>query len=174
MKEKIKVGDYVRRIDRYHTLAWPYGDKELRVVKMTQTNLTFEDGVPWDTDYFELTHVSATIEEKIALAESLMGKQLLYPNIDEGEARTWKIIRRGEPSSRVIEKIANRDGYCVCVQFHGRPWYPVELVEITPEFTEITLPSNYTAKVYDDRVEFPNLTLSKADIAKLYKALCDK
>lgn len=148
------------------------GDKPFKVTHIVSNVITLECVCNWDIDRFELVDSALTIEQKIALAESIIGKEVSYLDSKVGNAKTWDIVRKGVGASYAVNRVTERDGYCVTIRLASDLIYPVEeLTIVVPEFKEHKLNDTYTAKIYDDRVEVGCQTFTKDTIKQLAKLL---
>ena len=171
MQAKIKVGDYVRRLPQYRWGYWNNNDKSYKVTEVNYSgetlNLEGEGG--WNLYRFELVDSPLTIEQKIALAESYVGKNVIL-NGSTHRVDKWEFRQKGHRSSNVVENYHEKHGHCIAV-YWGGCCDPVEDVTLAPEFKEHKLNDTYTARVYDDRVEVGCQTFTKDTIKQLAQML---
>lgn len=117
--------------------------------------------------------VNLSTDEKIALAESYVGKKVIY----QGETiriTDWKFVKKNESSSVIVNENADKNGFCIAVQTRGRS-FPVEDVTLASEIiTTVELSSSYTAEVYSDKVVVGCQTISKDKVEQIWNAMNDQ
>lgn len=175
---KLKIGDRVKCVNTassYGALTLnkvyivdSFNCNETEVYVREEGSSTRNGG--WMVSRFEKVKPSlSTIEEKIKFAEELMGKRV-KSDTAIGKVYFWGILKRGDTSSTSVEDVAEKDGYCVYVKYDCYT-SPVQNVELVDDFEEIKLNSNWTAKVYDDRVEVGCQSFNNSVIEDLYKLI---
>lgn len=111
-----------------------------------------------------------TTDEKIALAESYVGKKVIYKN-ETIRITDWQLVKKGENSSFIVNENADKNGFCIAVRAGGRI-FPVEDVTLASEIiTNVELSSSYTAKVYADKVVVGCQTISKEKVEQIWNAM---
>lgn len=111
-----------------------------------------------------------TTNEKIALAESYVGKKVIY-NGKTIKITDWKFVKKGEDSSYIVNENADKNGFCIAVYVGGRI-FPVEDVVLAPEIiTKVDLSSSYTAEVYPDKVVIGGQTIFKDEVEQIWEAM---
>ena len=101
---------------------------------------------------FELVESSLpSIEEQIKLAKSFIGKRVASGTIDDIASEIFVHVKSPN-TSYDVKDFYRIHGYCVAVRY-GCCESPVVNLKLLPEFKELKLNDNHTAKIFKDRVE---------------------
>lgn len=151
----------------YTAIGESYGQLEINPTDNGQS-------IYYDSTRFVDVTVNMTADEKIALAISFVGKKVVQVGTDPKNAvkiTDWKLVKKGENCSAIVEGNANDNGYCIAVCSGGRA-FPVEDVYLVNELIgSVVLNSDYTADVYSNEVKVGCQTIQKEKIEEILKLM---
>lgn len=162
MENKFKIGDKVRRLERYWEdgcgITWKLKDKVLTVTDVVYESLIFKetDDHKWRSVYFEL--VEESFEDKIVKAYKLIGETVMYKVITTEEFKhfTIRYIKIHENSIRLYNIDDNFIHYSSVVT--------------PPESITVELNKEYKAIVTKDTIQVGCQTFPISIIDELVKA----
>lgn len=113
---------------------------------------------------------SMTFEEKIALAESMVGKEVMHvKGAPRFVVNEWRFNKTTENVSAAVKQNVIANKFCISVD--GSFHYPVEDVKLVPEYVEIKLNDTPTAQIFKDRMEIGGQTFTKEKLKEIFAAM---
>lgn len=111
---------------------------------------------------------SMTLEEKIALAESMVGKEVLHiKGSPRFVVKEWKFNKTTENVSWAVKQNVIANKFCISVD-GDTLHYPIEEVKLV---VEIKLNDTHTAQIFKDRMEVGGQIFTKEKLKEIFAAM---
>lgn len=174
-----KIGDKVKRLPEHYGAFYYDVDETYIISKISRCgkdihicNSKGKECSWWDDNKFKLVSSEPDYLEQFREATKLIGKKVSYDNMGTSHMKVNNVVLISKESkthkSGFVEKYLDTHEFCV-VCIDGYVSIPFEKVTPEEEYKELKISDEYTAKVYEDKVEVGCQTIPLDTVKELIK-----